>query len=60
MELVNGGQLRDLIDERKRNKIWFTEEEIAVIMKAILSAVYYFHSQNIVHRDLKPGWVLFN
>jgi len=58
MELLKGGQLTQLIKKRKRNNEMFTDEEGANIIKCILQAVDYLHSNNIVHRDLKPDNIL--
>lgn len=55
MEMVKGGQLQEFIDMRRKNNKPLTDEEASVIMKNILGAVRYVHSQEIVHRDLKPG-----
>lgn len=55
MELVQGGQLKHLIDARRRNHAKLTDEEASTIMKSILKAVQYLHTKEIVHRDLKPG-----
>lgn len=55
MELMKGGQLTELIEERKKSRKSFTDEEAAKIMRCILQAVAYIHSKGIVHRDLKPG-----
>jgi len=55
MELVKGGQLKDLIDARFKSGRGFTDEEVSLIMKSIFSAVKHFHAKEIVHRDLKPG-----
>lgn len=58
MELVHGGHLKSLMNEYKQKGIWFSEAEIALIMKTILKAVEYIHNKNIVHRDIKPENIL--
>ena len=50
MEFLEGGELFDAITSIGS----FTEESACQIMKQLLSAIYYLHSNNIVHRDLKP------
>jgi len=55
MELMKGGQLTELIKDKKSNSMKFTDEEASKIMRSILQAVAYIHSKGIVHRDLKPG-----
>ncbi len=55
MELLTGGELFDRI---KCKKV-FTEREASLIMKNLVSAIQYIHSQGIVHRDLKPENILF-
>jgi len=50
MELVTGGELFDKIVEKGS----YTESDAATLVRKIVSAVAYLHSQNIVHRDLKP------
>lgn len=49
-ELAKGGELYDQICNIKN----YSENDAAVIMKQILSGIFYIHSKNIVHRDLKP------
>jgi calcium-dependent protein kinase len=53
-ELANGGELYEQI----YNIHNYNEYDAAVIMKQLLSAVWYIHSRNIVHRDLKPENIL--
>ncbi|KAJ3026637.1 UNVERIFIED_CONTAM: hypothetical protein HDU68_005309 [Siphonaria sp. JEL0065] len=55
MDLCTGGELFDRIVERGS----FFEEDAAEIIRTVLEAVAYLHSQNIVHRDLKPENLLF-
>ena len=50
MEFLEGGELFDAITSIGS----FSEESACQVMKQILSAVYYLHSNRIVHRDLKP------
>jgi len=49
-EYCRGGELYEQIYKID----CFTEKSAAIIMKQLLSAVFYLHSVNIVHRDLKP------
>lgn len=56
MELLTGGELF----ERIRNRCQFSEPEASSIMRSLISAIQYMHSQNIVHRDLKPENILFS
>lgn len=49
-ELCLGGELFDKIQEESH----FSEKKAALIIKQILSAIFYCHQHKIVHRDLKP------
>lgn len=49
-EHCSGGELFDQIIKRP----YYSERDAAHIMKQVLGAVAYCHSNNIVHRDLKP------
>jgi ribosomal protein S6 kinase alpha-5 len=56
MEFLTGGELF----ERIKNKKILTEREVGIIMKNLVSAIQYIHSQGIVHRDIKPENVIFS
>ena len=45
-ELCSGGELFHKIMERKA----FSEKRAAIIIKQILSAIFYCHENNVVHR----------
>jgi calcium-dependent protein kinase len=55
-ELCEGGELFDQIVDKGS----FTENEAAWVMKQLMSAINYIHTNNIVHRDLKPENVLLD
>lgn len=46
---VTGGELFDRIVEKGS----YTEKDASLLIKQILEAVDYMHSQGVVHRDLK-------
>jgi serine/threonine protein kinase len=50
MELVTGGELFDMIVDQGH----YEEKDATEMVRRIVSAVEYLHSENIVHRDLKP------
>ena len=56
MELESGGELFDYIEERGS----YTEKDAAHVIRQVLSAVGYMHSQGIVHRDLKTENLLYH
>lgn len=58
MEQVPGGHLKSLMNDKKQSGSWFTESEIALIMRTIFKAIEYIHNKNIVHRDIKPENIL--
>lgn len=55
MELVTGGELFDRIVEKGS----YTERDAAELIRQVLDAVDYMHSQGVVHRDLKPENLLY-
>eukprot|EP00922_Rhytidocystis_sp_ex-Travisia-forbesii_P066186 GHVS01098259.1.p1 GENE.GHVS01098259.1~~GHVS01098259.1.p1 ORF type:complete len:866 (+),score=169.49 GHVS01098259.1:78-2600(+) len=54
MELVRGGELYDLLHQRRRLPELFVNS----IIRQLLTTVAYLHKTNIVHRDLKPENIL--
>ncbi|KAG9509790.1 Calcium/calmodulin-dependent protein kinase type 1, partial [Fragariocoptes setiger] len=55
MQLISGGELFDRIVEKGS----YTEQDASNLIKQILEAVDYMHSQGVVHRDLKPENLLY-
>ena len=56
LERVTGGELFDRIVEKGS----YTEKDAADLIKQVLSAVAYMHSEGVVHRDLKPENLLYS
>jgi len=50
MEFIEGKGLINLF----RNKYVFSTEELVVLFRRILEALYFCHENKIIHRDLKP------
>lgn len=53
-DLCRGGELFEEITSRKH----FSENDAAILMKALLQCVNYCHSNQVMHRDLKPENIL--
>jgi NIMA (never in mitosis gene a)-related kinase len=58
LEMVEGGDLKELIREMRANRRKFTEKRVWMILESMAAALGYMHSQRILHRDLKSGNVL--
>lgn len=55
MEYMNGGKLTNLLVEYS-----FKENQIATILREVLLAVEYLHSNQLIHRDIKSDNILIN
>ncbi|CAH8484912.1 unnamed protein product [Schistosoma turkestanicum] len=55
MELVTGGELFDRIVQKGS----YTERDASALIRQVLLATEYMHSQGVVHRDLKPENLLY-
>ncbi|XP_061446909.1 phosphorylase b kinase gamma catalytic chain, liver/testis isoform [Rhineura floridana] len=55
-DLMRRGELFDYLTE----KVTLSEKETRSIMRALLEAVSYLHTNNIIHRDLKPENILMD
>jgi len=54
-----GGELFDMIIDNATAHGCLREDQAAKIIKSLLEAVQYLHSNDIVHRDIKPENILF-
>jgi len=60
MELAEQDSLQQLIDERKKNNLLFTEQEALRMIANLALGLFEVHSQGIQHRDLKPANILIS
>ena len=59
-EYINGGSLSNCLKiyKSRNNGKAFSEEIVQYLMKQIVSAIKYIHSQKIVHRNLNPDNIM--
>ena len=60
MEYCDGQNLKDYIEECKKNDILIEENIIYNIIKQICLGIKKIHEMNIVHRDIKPENIFIN
>eukprot|EP00123_Amoebidium_parasiticum_P003466 comp14772_c0_seq1/m.11192 comp14772_c0_seq1/g.11192 ORF comp14772_c0_seq1/g.11192 comp14772_c0_seq1/m.11192 type:complete len:642 (-) comp14772_c0_seq1:453-2378(-) len=59
LEYMKGGELLDILIKRvEQGKTPYSEAQVAVIMRQVVSAVEQCHKNDIIHRDLKPENIL--
>ncbi len=60
MEYINGGTLKQRLEDIKSTGGCLPLTEISRIMQPVASALDYAHSQGMLHRDLKPANILLD
>ncbi len=60
MEYIDGNDLREEIDRRKRQGNPFKPNEMLDVLGQVADALDYAHQQGVIHRDIKPGNILLN
>lgn len=59
MEYVSGGSVLDMVKAcKKRGEVGLTEENIAVVVKAVLNGLIYLAVDSKFHRDIKAANIL--
>ena len=54
MERCSGGELKHVIEERKKNNKTFTTQEILDFVYQFVDGYQILYDNKIMHRDIKP------
>merc|ERR1719203_729890 len=54
-EYCEGGSLANQIEQFRRNRTFFTEDELKKLLVNVAKGLQYIHSKELVHLDIKPG-----
>lgn len=60
LEYMDGGDLRELIDERKQKDEGFPPHIPRRVLASVGGALQYVHGAGVLHRDVKPANVLLS
>jgi len=60
LEYMDGGDLRELIDERKQRSEVFPPHVPRRVLASVGGALQYVHGAGVLHRDVKPANVLLS
>ncbi len=58
MNFIKGANLRDMLEDLKKQKTWMPLTEAIGIVRHIALAMDYAHRQGVLHRDLKPSNIM--
>ena len=53
-DYVEGKTYRALLENRKRQKVYFSEAEVTKFLLQLLPVLEYIHSLGVIHRDISP------
>lgn len=60
MDYMEGGNLAQYLDRKKKKGIHLEENEIALILRSILRGLKFMHEMKRIHRDIKSDNVLIS
>lgn len=60
MDFLEGGTLKDRLDEARARRAVWSPEEVKALLVPIASALDYAHALGAVHGDVKPANILFS